>query len=272
MKVSKSLIVLLGSFYPMAVYANSVGLEATISSLSMKAVLASGIALIVLIGLSMVNKKRSGMLFGLMTLIIVSTSTFLIGSTIYLNSVSSSRGPVHWHASFEVWACGQAIAAHDASGNEIDKLKNPSGRLSNKIGTSTLHEHNDFRIHQEGVVVNPTDASLGNFLSVIGGNISAKSMVIPTTEGNASFVNGQKCGDDEAKVQVFAYRTNPDKTYRQIKVEDPKNYIMSPGSNVPGEDCIIIEFDREKERTDKLCRSYKVANEIGRLKGETSGN
>ena len=59
----------------------------------------------------------------------------LIGSTIYLNTNSDSGGPVHWHADIEFWACG----------NEIE-LRDPTG-FSNKIGTGTLHEHDDHRIH-----------------------------------------------------------------------------------------------------------------------------
>src|SRR3990172_8278827 len=69
------------------------------------------------------------------------TTIFLVGATLYVNQVSSTGGPVHWHADFEIYDCGQKI-----------DLVDPTG-LSNKIGTATLHEHNDNRVHVEGVVL-----------------------------------------------------------------------------------------------------------------------
>lgn len=178
-------------------------------------------------------------------------------STVYLNVISSSGGPVHWHADFEVWSCGR----------EID-LKDPEGWLSNKIGTATLHEHNDKRIHLEGVVLKPEDASLGKFFDVVGGTLTPSSYSIPTSEGMLTAQNGDSCQSGSGEVQVFAYRTDKDNYYSQVKLPDPQNYIIAPFSSVPVGDCIIVEFDVPKERTEKMCRSYIVAEEIGKLKGE----
>ena len=168
--------------------------------------------------------------------------------------VSFSRGPVHYHADLEIWDCGE----------EID-LKNPEG-ISNKIGTATLHEHNDKRIHLEGVVMDDKSASLGRFFEVIGGYITQNSLSIPTNNGQLTLKSEYMCDNGAVKIQqVFAYKVQ-DGIYYQTKIEDPKNYVISSESNIPPGDCIIIEFDSFKNTTDKLCRSYKVAETIGKIK------
>lgn len=240
---------------PTLTFAAAEDLELVVAKLSMDAVIWASLILLGLIGIAAVTKSRSSILFGLIVLIVLGTSTLLIGSTIYLNQVSSSKGPVHWHADTEVWACGKELDYED-----------PKGSFSNKIGTPTLHEHNDKRIHLEGVVVNREDASLGKFFRVIGGEISNNSLVVPTTEGKKSFVSGNFCNDKRSQVQVFAYRMAENQTYTLTKLTDPSAYIIAPYSQVPQGDCIVIEFDVLKNTTDKMCRSWKVAMELGKVK------
>lgn len=207
--------------------------------------------------LSEENKK---LLFIAIVSVTLIPTIVMSASTVYLNVTSSSGGPVHWHADLEIWNCGK----------EVDLL-DPKG-LSNKIGTPTFHEHNDKRIHLEGIVFTPRDASLGNFFHVIGGKLSADSFFVPTNSGLTSAKNGDSCGGRSGEVQVFVYKTNKDNTYIQQKLSEPQNYVISPFSGVPQGDCIIVEFDEPKTRTDKMCRSYKVAEEIGKVKGENRGN
>ncbi|MBW3538566.1 hypothetical protein KY386_03700 [Candidatus Parcubacteria bacterium] len=240
-------------------------LEQAVAALSIRSVLLATLALLVLIGITAVLRRRAprvevALFWSIVSVVVVTTVT-LIASTVYLNTASSSGGPVHWHADFELYACGQEL-----------ELKDPSGFLSNKIGTSTLHEHNDKRVHLEGVVVHPRDASLGKFFQVIGGQISANSLVVPTNTGTERYLGGQRCGGRRAEVQAFVYRSAPDKSYTLEKLDRPDEYIISPHSNVPPGDCVIIEFDTPKTTTDKMCRSYQVALDIGRLQGVPGGN
>ena len=173
--------------------------------------------------------------------------------TVYLNIISENGGPVHWHADYEVWVCGQ----------ELD-LIDPSG-FSNKVGTSILHEHNDKRIHVEGVIIKKIEASLGYYFNVIGGKLTTEELIYPTNEGIVKKRNGEFCNEKPAKLQVFLYKTF-DKKFTQTKLDDDfPNYIMSAEALVPDGDCIIIEFDEEKNQTDKLCLSYKVKLENGEL-------
>lgn len=232
-------------------------LELRVAGMSMQIVLGVSALVVAILLLTALTKSRSNILFATIVVSVLGTTAFLIGSTIYLNQISSSKGPVHWHADTEVWACGQ----------ELDYL-NPTGRLSNKVGTPTLHEHNDKWIHLEGVVINRSDASLGKFFQVIGGEITASSMTVQTDRGPQKFINGQGCAGVKGEVQVFVYKVNADKNYTVTKVDNPGDYIISAQSQVPPADCIIIEFDRRKEMTDKMCRSYEVGLEVGKIKGK----
>ncbi|MBA3724752.1 MAG: hypothetical protein H0W89_07790 [Candidatus Levybacteria bacterium] len=238
------------------------GLEESIASNSVNLLIGATVVLAVLVGISLqekyLNEKLKKFLFLAIVVVIAVPTLYMIISTVYLNTISVSKGPVHWHADVEVWACGQEVA-----------LQDPTGFLSNKIGTATLHEHNDKRIHLEGVVVHPEDASLGRFFQVIGGELINDSLIVPTNNGPIPYTNGSMCNNgSEGQVQVFVYQTGEDQYFSQKKLENPNQYLISPYSAVPQGDCVIVEFDQPKDRTDKLCRSYKVAMEIDKLKGE----
>lgn len=270
----------------LAYTASTVDLEQQISSLSLRVIAISSILLVILILISsrLANKKHKYLkkpLFAFIVFVITVGTGTLFGSTIYLNVKSDSGGPVHWHADIEFWACGVQL-----------ELRNPSGFLSNKIGTSTLHEHNDQRIHLEGVVVDDSvDATVGKFMRVIGGSISSGSMTVPLADSTLEdFVDGDKidaggavniekfiktdslgkkilavndgdsCPDNTTgDVQAFVYQFNKkDNTYKQVKLENPENYSIRDESIVPPGDCIVIEFGKNRDRTDKLCEQYGV--------------
>lgn len=261
-------------------------LESTITALAMKTVVIAASLLIVLTVIAVLFSEKFPILkmplFILMAIAMAGSTFTLIGSTIYLNTNSESGGPIHWHADIEFWACG----------NELE-LRDPTGTLSNKTGTAVLHEHNDHRIHLEGVVVEKeVDASLGKFMYVAGGAITDEALVVPlNAEGNifeeevdgdgpsddykelvepyivddaeyskvASFRDGDTCGDQVSEVQTFVYRYNGEnKTYEQSKIENPQDFVIYEDPNVPPGDCIIFEFGPEREKTDKLCEQYGV--------------
>lgn len=216
-------------------------LEHHIASISRNVVIIASLILIALVLLSVFLKDRvpklKPWLFGALTATLVIPTFFLIGSTIYLNVRSESGGPVHWHAEIEFWACGTEL-----------ELRDPTGFLSNKIGTNTYHEHDDKHIHLEGVVVRKSvDASLGKFMQVTGGSLTDRSIGVPLNEDSSTWITkGDKrdgdpqgsmtaeqlsqfvhqapdgpvarldgsvtCSDQsqdqEAKLQVFVYRYN----------------------------------------------------------------
>ncbi len=261
-------------------------IEGDINSLSINTILIASLILVVLLAIaSQVVKKKSTEklklpLFIAIAATIILPSLLLISSTIYINTISESKGPVHWHTDIEYWVCGQEV-----------ELRDPTGFLSNKIGTSTYHEHDDKRIHLEGVIIEKEyDASLEKFFDVSDGKITSSSLLLATedsifendTDGDVptgdvdivrdylvrneagqaqiSVENGQTCGEgNPAEVQVFLYKFNKeDSTYSQTKLADPASYIMRDESVVPPGDCVIIEFDTPKQSSDRLCKQYGV--------------
>lgn len=263
-------------------------IEGTINSFSIRVVLIASLVLILLLVISsrVVTKKKyhkfKKPLFIMIVLTIALPSLLMTGSTIYLNSISDSKGPVHWHTDIEFWVCGEEI-----------ELRDPYAFLSNKVGTSTYHEHNDKRIHLEGVVVDKEhDASLGKFMEVTGGSVTADTLVIPTepnpfeddvdgdkpagtnqelvrsflgtdAEGRSTLTmqNGRGCsptgGYGEIQAFLLSYNKSND-TYTQTKLPVPAAYVMRDESTVPPGDCLIVEYDMVKSRTDKLCQQYGV--------------
>lgn len=95
--------------------------------------------------------------------------------------------------------------------------------------------------------------------------MSSRHLTIPEDHGMTTYKDGDKCSDGtEVSMQVFVYQTN-NGAFMQKKLEDPQNYVISPHSQVPPGDCIIIEFDLRKDKTNKLCNFYKVAKEKGEI-------
>lgn len=214
------------------------------------------IAILVMLSIFLRQKSEvlKYILFGGFVLVILANTLYLTGSTLYLNSVSATGGPVHFHADFEIWNCGKEVA-----------LKDPEG-LSNKIGSSVIHEHNDKRIHLEGVLLSEEDASIGRFFKEVGGSLTEEKLTLPTDNGLLSLETGQECSGVSAELQVFVYQTNGG-IYTQQKLTNPQDYTISPESAVPPGDCIIIELDAPKETTDKLCEQYKVKEGLGEIRG-----
>jgi len=189
---------------------------------------------------------------------VLAATFYLLGTTIYINHVAATNGPVHWHADIEVWNCGKKL-----------NLLAPVG-LSNRIGTPLLHEHGDDRIHIEGVVHDLQDASLPSFFAAVGGTLSSRQLLFLTDEEVVSVSQGGQCEGLPGEIQVFVYSTKQDadsigqdyrgqERFSQRKLSDFNDYLLSPYSAVPPGDCIIVEFAPSKEKTDKICESYRLA-------------
>jgi len=257
-------------------------IEGNIGSWSIRVVLIASLIIIALLLYAsrqkrMKNSKKK-LLFSTIVTSIVAVTVFLFSSTIYINTISDSGGPVHWHTDIEFWVCGTEV-----------ELRNPTGFLSNKIGTSTFHEHNDKRIHLEGVVVDEeVDASLPKFMHVTGGGMTDSMLTIPVeptllaeeSDADVDFKDanslqpfvrnvssgtvlelqdGNTCAGQEAETQVFVYTyDSKTKSYSQTKLADPTSYTMRDEALVPPGDCVIVEYDTPRERTNKLCLQYGV--------------
>ena len=182
-------------------------------------------------------KKYVFMLFVIPTLLV---TFYLAGHTVYKNIHSETGGPVHWHADFEIWVCGEKL-----------DLVNPTG-LKNKIGTPLFHEHDDDRIHVEGTVKSVEDVNVGSFFKTVGGKLTSDSFSYPIASGETINVrNGQLCENAPSELRVYV---------NGKQIEDPANYMYYPHPGVPPGDCIIVEFGANlKDTTDKVCIFWESA-------------
>jgi hypothetical protein len=202
--------------------------------------------------------KLAKILFASIIIPVIVATIFIVGSTIYINTLSLTKGPVHWHADFEVWRCGEKIDFVDPKG------------LSNRIGSPLFHEHGDNRIHVEGKVLEYKDVSLQSFFEVVGGKLTSTELVMPTNRGLLSINSGDMCGSEQGEIQIFAYSvTQMDEqsdVWEVVQRKVDPHYVLAEHSYVPPGDCIIIEYDVEKEFTEKICTPYQIALDKGDIK------
>jgi hypothetical protein len=240
------------------------GKEAQVLSRAFTIMIIAGLIVVVCTALAMIFHERRGprtnwLLFLGIALPTIFATAFSAGSTIYLNVQSETRGPVHWHADFEIWVCGRHV-----------DLKSPAG-LANRIGTSTLHEHGDNRIHVEGVLHTRRGAELGRFFHVVGGLMSPTTLAVPTDEGLVEATNGDLCPDGQpGRIQVFRHTVRNGRIVQE-KLARPSQYVLAPYSLVPPGDCLIIEFGPERPYTDRLCMSYRAAIARGSAELRSAG-
>ena len=133
--------------------------------------------------------------------------------------------------------------------------------MTNRVGTSTLHEHGDNRIHVEGVLTELYYGDVHSFFEVVGGEINENSFSIPTNYGLI------QSGGCNGTLQIFVYKVidQNSKPWEYIQKKVSPEYILSPQSNVPPGDCIVIEYGTEKKKTDRICESYEIAIQKGKL-------
>ncbi|MBI4173389.1 MAG: hypothetical protein HY519_01590 [Candidatus Aenigmarchaeota archaeon] len=192
---------------------------------------------ILIIAISIALKERLGeqlkKVFFIVIAATVSLSTIYLGwATVTGNMASATQGPVHWHADFEIWVCGQSV-----------QLPGPTN-LENRVGTPLLHHHNEgspagrpgvYRIHVEGVVKELQDVSLGRFFEAIGGSLTKTAIGIPQADGSmAVYRNGDACPDGSVGA-LGVYVNN------QLS-QAMDGYVIQPYSNVPPGDYIKIVF------------------------------
>ncbi len=187
------------------------------------------------------HKHAKKVLFLLIAIPTITTSIYLAADTIHLNLISDTGGPVHWHADFQLWACGERIS-----------MQGPESAFDNKVGTPVFHHHDDDRIHVEGVLVSKSDAELHSFFETIGGTLTDELVEIKDRSGNlVSYRNGDLCSDGNPGVLKF---------YVNGKLDSNKSdHILAPYEVVPPGDCIIIDFSPGEEgTTEKVCESVEA--------------
>jgi len=187
------------------------------------------------------HKKMEGMAkkiaYSLILIVVALVTLYLVIVTLHLNLISLTKGPVHWHADFEIWVCDKEI-----------KLVEPKG-LSNKQGTDLMHAHNDNRIHVEGVILDKKQASLGAFFYAVGGSLTNDGLKVSTDNGLFSFHDGDFCNEKPAKFYVFVNGN---------LIENPSPYEIAPYEKVPPGDGIKFIFtEKPIEEIDRYIKTDK---------------
>ena len=172
--------------------------------------------------MSEITKK---VIYMLVVVLISAITLYLTITTLHSNIISASKGPVHWHADFEIWVCDKEV-----------KIAKPKSFLSNKQGVDLMHAHDDNRIHVEGVILNKRQASLGAFFYAIDGSFSSDGLKVPTDDGLIAVHDGDLCNEKPAKLYVFVNGN---------LIENPSSYVISPYEKVPPGDKIKIVFSEK---------------------------
>lgn len=173
--------------------------------------------------MSETQKKISFILIAGTTII---TTLFIVGITIQTNLVSETGGPVHWHADFEVWVCGEEL-----------HLEEPTG-LDNRVGSNLLHQHNDNRIHVEGIPNEIKDIKVRNFFRTIGGDFTNETISVQTeNNGLVTKTNGDLCNGEPGTLQFYV-NGEPNNEFGE--------YVIAPAASVPPGDFLHIVFDSKE--------------------------
>ena len=184
------------------------------------------------------SEKEKKIYFIIITVVVILSTLYLAGSTVYENITSETSGPVHWHADYKVIVCGE----------KLDLVNR--GIFTNKAGSPLLHGHGDERIHIEGTVKELSKVSLSSFFMEIGGELESGNLVYQTHEGSVEKREGDSCNGEISSLKVYVNGN---------KIEDYENYIIYPASSVPPGDCIVILFDETNEDTTEItCESWEV--------------
>lgn len=177
------------------------------------------------------TSRHKKILFAAIIIPVIFSTVYVAATTVYLNMVSESGGPVHWHADFEIQICGQKVL-----------LKEPEG-FDNKVGTSVLHHHNEgtdldgrYRMHVEGVLVKKSEASLSHFFEKTGNLLQNDSIELFLKDGSQKRrSNGDACPNgNKGKLKVFV---------NEKEIQNFTDYVISPYSKVPPGDFIRIVFE-----------------------------
>jgi len=185
----------------------------TVIALSIVGILACTIMLLTYKDTLGENQKR--IIFGIIVVLAIASTGYLVGNTVYMSLTSWSKGLIHWHADFEIRICGEKIV-----------LPEPTG-IANRVGTEDVHHHGDYRIHLEGIMKEREDATLGHFFDAIDVSFSNGKIL--------NMDNGDYCPDGKkGSVRMFVNGNLYDKNYR--------DYVIAPYSQVPPGDFIKIVF------------------------------
>lgn len=257
---------------------------------------------------SLTLKDKNLLMNGFLVAILV-PSFYTAGAFVHQSTTSWSQGEVHWHADYEVIVYGEEEefefspsemynpeAGQFCKSSETGYLcqvelvdpetfcaNNDAGALcglSDRTGITKYHEHDDSRIHLEGIFKEREDATLAAFFETFGGELSTTKMKMPTNSGAVDKTEEgeyevttvvQKGVVRERKWCVLDNTAPQDEICRNQRGElalGPSNYVISPYKRGPALDDIFIVYDSRNAtevlndiREDEKYRGFKMYKE-----------
>lgn len=231
------------------------------------------------------ENEKNLLMNGFMLAILV-PSFYAAGAFVHESQTSWTGGEVHWHADFEV-----LMASGNGTVEELD-LVNPGTfcevtahessymcKLNDRTGSTEYHEHNDDRIHVEGVFKEREDATLSAFFKQFYGTLENGRMEFPARSGyynvtdtrenflkilvnKGTAANRQWCG-----VGNNIPREDICESFGRL-ADSPSDYVISPHTQGPTLDKIFIIYDSktpeealEDVREDDLYRGHGLTKE-----------
>lgn len=162
------------------------------------------------------HKRFCLLAFVVICVVVLSVTGYILFDTMSKNIFSWSKGPVHWHADLEIFTCGQER-----------HFDSPESKLLNRVGSASVHHHDDMRIHLEGVLMNREQATLGYFFDTIDVPFSSDRIF--------EYRNGDSCPDGKTgKVRMYI---------NGVENFEFREYVIAPYPDVPPGDRIKITFD-----------------------------
>jgi hypothetical protein len=177
--------------------------------------------------------------------VILGASFFTAGAFVHLSQTSWSGGEIHWHADYEVLVENQQ--------GELERLDliDPGKfcqterdgdfmcKVNDRTGTTKYHEHNDNRIHLEGVFREREDATLAAYFETFNGTLTSDTLVYPTNE---EIVSVSESADTNKSLKIVVESGVADERSWKV-IDNPSEYVISPYKRGPTLDDIFIVWD-----------------------------
>lgn len=216
------------------------------------------------------NMKDKNLLMNGFIIAVLVPSFYAAGAFVHQSQTSWSGGEIHWHADFEVIVGNgeyQQLNLIDP-GKFCEETSHESTTmctLNDRTGSTKYHEHNDDRIHLEGIFKDREDATLAAFFDTFNGELSDSRIVFPTNNRTVKLVEG-----DQKTLKVLVHKgVGGNRAWCAIEkpenideedicvnsngelATEPSEYVISPYKRGASLDDIIIVYD-SKTVTDAL--------------------
>lgn len=158
------------------------------------------------------SKKRKGLIkysiYAIIAIVVIFGLFKLFSGGSDSNNSSDSgpytSSPVHWHASLDVYICGEKVTIPENA---------PLGE--HHLGLPLLHTHADRLIHIEGQIWNKEEITIGKYMKVIGEEFTDTTLLDKN--------NGDLCNENPGKVKLIV---------NSKENQELTNYVVQDGDKL----------------------------------------